>query len=143
MENEQNPLAENLTQTLARLEAAALAFEQALTSLDQRQQALSGDLERISASIEGSQREQELSNRLAAAETELATLRAASTEHGVSSGNSLRRTLPPVTVELLAKQGIGEGSPVDLGTLDRALSGLSLEQRIAVKSQLLRSGSLS
>jgi chromosome segregation ATPase len=137
MENEMNPIAE----TLERLEAATTAFAEALTSLDQRQQTLSGELERISASIEMSQREQELSNRLSEAEAELATLRAASST--TASGNSLRRTLPPVTVELLAKQGIGEGSPVELGTLDAALSGLSLEQRIAVKAQLLRAGSLS
>ena len=35
--------------------------------------------------------------------------------------------------EMLAKHGIGEG-PVDVRTLDAALSGLSLEQRIAVKT---------
>jgi len=139
MENEMNPIAE----TLERLEAATVAFTQALASLDQRQQTLSGELERISASIEMSQREQELSNRLSEAEAELATLRSAATTTVAASGSSLRRTLPPITVELLAKQGIGEGSPVELGTLDAALSGLPLEQRIAVKAQLMRAGSLS
>ncbi len=32
--------------------------------------------------------------------------------------------------------------PVDVRTLDAALSGLSLEQRIAVKTQLLRAGAI-
>jgi hypothetical protein len=49
----------------------------------------------------------------------------------------MRRTVPAATSEMLAKHGVGEG-PVDVRTLDTALAGLSLEQRIAVKSQLLR-----
>jgi hypothetical protein len=56
--------------------------------------------------------------------------------------NPLRRTMPATTTEMLAKHGIGEG-PVDVRTLDAALTGLSLEQRIAVKSQLLRAGSIA
>ena len=141
MDHEEN----RITETLERLEAAASAFERAIASLDKRQQALAGDLERISASIDTSEREQELSERLAAAEAELTTLRAAASareEHTENNTHSLRRTLPPVTVELLAKQGIGDGSPVEIGALDAALSGLPVEQRIAVKAQLLRSGSL-
>jgi hypothetical protein len=56
--------------------------------------------------------------------------------------NPLRRTVPAATTEMLAKHGIGEG-PVDVRTLDAALTGLSLEQRIAVKSQLLRAGAIA
>jgi hypothetical protein len=55
--------------------------------------------------------------------------------------NPLRRTCRR-TSEMLAKHGIGEG-PVDVRTLDAALSGLSLEQRIAVKTQLLRAGAIA
>jgi hypothetical protein len=56
--------------------------------------------------------------------------------------NPLRKTVPAVTSEMLAKQGIGDG-PVDVRTVDAALAGLSLEQRIAVKSQLLRAGAIA
>jgi hypothetical protein len=56
--------------------------------------------------------------------------------------NPLRRTVPATTSEMLAKHGINEG-PVDVRTLDAALAGLSLEQRIAVKSQLLRAGAIA
>ena len=52
------------------------------------------------------------------------------------------RTVPASTSEMLAKHGIGDG-PVDVRTLDAALAGLSLEQRIAVKSQLLRAGAIA
>ena len=56
--------------------------------------------------------------------------------------NPMRRTVPAATSEMLAKHGISEG-PVDVRTLDAALAGLSLEQRIAVKSQLLRAGAIA
>jgi hypothetical protein len=56
--------------------------------------------------------------------------------------NPLRRTVPAATAEMLAKHGIAEG-PVDVRALDAALSGLSLEQRIAVKTQLLRAGAVA
>ena len=56
--------------------------------------------------------------------------------------NPLRRTMPAATSEMLAKHGIGEG-PVDVRALDAALAGLSLEQRIAVKTQLLRAGAIA
>jgi hypothetical protein len=109
-------------------------LEKALSWLEERQGALSGEVERISATVEQSRRETELAERLSAAERELAEVKAA----GPSSVlNPMRRTVPAATSEMLAKHGVGEG-PVDVRTLDTALAGLSLEQRIAVKSQLLR-----
>jgi hypothetical protein len=43
---------------------------------------------------------------------------------------------------MLSKQGFGDGV-VDVRSLDAALVGLSLEQRIAVKSQLRRAGAVA
>jgi hypothetical protein len=122
-----------------RLEAATKALELTLNRLEERiaaATALSGDVERISATVEQSRREVELAERLAAAERELSELRASAV------ANPLRRTVPAATSEMLAKHGIAEG-PVDVRALDRALSGLSLEQRIAVKTQLLRAGAIA
>lgn len=132
METEQKEIAE-------RLEAATALLERTLNWLEERQGALSGEVERISATIEQSRRETDLAEKLAAAEQELAELKAGETQNVLSP---LRKTLPSATSEMLAKQGIGEG-PVDVRTLDAALTGLSLEQRIAVKSQLLRAGSIA
>jgi hypothetical protein len=101
--------------------------------------AISGEVERISATVEQSRRESELAERLAVVEEELAELKAAAS---TPITNPLRRTLPASTSEMLAKHGIGEG-PVDVRTLDAALAGLSLEQRIAVKTQLLRAGAIA
>jgi len=122
-----------------RLEAATTALEKTLSWLEQRQGELSGEVERISATVEQSHRETELAEKLAAVERELAEVKAASTQNAL---NPVRRTMPAATAEMLAKHGIGDG-PVDVRSLDAALSGLSLEQRIAVKTQLLRSGAIS
>jgi hypothetical protein len=100
---------------------------------------VSGEVERISATVEQGKRETELGERLALVERELAELKAGA---GSTAVNPLRRTIPASTSEMLAKHGIGEG-PVDVRTLDAALAGLSLEQRIAVKTQLLRAGAIS
>lgn len=125
-----------------RLEAATTLLEKTLSWLEERQGVLSGEVERISATVESAatdRREAELEEKLAAAERELADLKASA---AATVSNPLRRTLPASTSEMLAKHGIGEG-PVDVHTLDAALSGLSLEQRIAVKSQLLRVGAIA
>jgi len=130
MEAEQKEIAE-------RLENATALLERTLNWLEERQGSLSGEVERISATVEQSRREAELAEKLAAVERELGELKAAATVV-----NPMRRTLPAVTSEMLAKHGIGEG-PVDVRALDAALAGLSLEQRIAVKTQLLRAGAIA
>ncbi len=132
MENKEQEIAE-------RLEAATILLEKTLTRLEERQGELSGEVERISATVEQNRREAELAEKLAMVERELAEVKASSAPAAL---NPLRRTVPAATSEMLAKHGIGEG-PVDVRTLDAALSGLSLEQRIAVKSQLLRAGAIA
>ena len=132
MEKEEKEIAE-------RLEAATTLLERTLSWLEARQGALTGEVDRISATVEQSRREAELAEKLAAAKHELAELKAAAAQTAL---NPLRRTVPAATSEMLAKHGIGDG-PVDVRTLDAALFGLSLEQRIAVKSQLLRAGAIA
>ena len=61
MEKEEKEIAE-------RLEAATSQLEKTLTWLEERQGALSGDVERISATVEQSRREAELAEKLAEAE---------------------------------------------------------------------------
>jgi septal ring factor EnvC (AmiA/AmiB activator) len=132
MENNEQEIAE-------RLEAATTLLEKTLSWLEERQGVLSGEVERISATVEQSRREAELAEKLAAVERELSEVKAAAAPTAL---NPVRRTVPAATSEMLAKHGIGEG-PVDVRTLDAALAGLSLEQRIAVKSQLLRAGAIA
>ena len=51
--------------------------------------------------------------------------------------------MPAATAQFLAKQGLSTLESLEAGALDAALNGLSLEQRIAVKAQLLRAGVVS
>ena len=131
MEQDEKSIAE-------RLEAAATLLEKTLSWLEEHRGALSGEVERISATVEQSRREAELAEKLAAAERELAEVKASAP----SVLSPLRRTMPAATAEMLAKRGISDG-PVDVNALDAALNGLSLEQRIAVKMQLLRAGAIA
>jgi hypothetical protein len=52
-----------------------------------------------------------------------------------------RKTLPVSMSALLAKQGVTVDS-MEAGALDAALVSLSMEQRFAVKAQLMRAGLL-
>lgn len=63
------------------------------------------------------------------------------------SAQVTRKTVPPQVLTLLAKSGVGSyalgaNGHVELPVLDKALEGLPVEQRIAVKSQLARAGAL-
>ena len=127
----------NDNQILERMEAATSLLERTLALLEERHR--TGEVEKISATVEQTRRETELQEKLATAEREIAELKAGAAQ---SVLNPLRRTVPTSTTEMLAKHGIAEG-PVDVRTLDAALAGLSLEQRIAVKSQLLRAGAIA
>lgn len=58
-----------------------------------------------------------------------------------------RKTVTPQVLTLLAKTGVGAGvvgsnGQIDVPVLDKALEGLPVEQRIAVKSQLARAGAI-
>ena len=130
------------TNVAERLASATTLLERTLAWLEERvaaTNALTGEVDKISATVEQSRRESELAEKLASAQREIAELKAASAQNAL---NPLRKTVPAATTEMLAKHGIGDG-PVDVRTLDAALSGLSLEQRIAVKTQLLRAGAIA
>lgn len=140
-------LSENLERMALRMEAAASLFERTAAMLEERDSARSGEVQKIVAAIETSQptsRESELERRLEAAQQQIAELKA---QIGEQSGQpaetpapSGRKTVPAATAQFLARQGISTLDQVEAGALDAALTGLSLEQRIAVKSQLLRAG---
>ncbi len=78
---------------------------------------------------------------------ELAALCVSATATGVTDRvTNSRKTLPTAMSTLLAKQGVSLEpalASVEAGALDLALGPLSIEQRIAVKAQLMRSGLLS
>ena len=129
-------LTQSMERMEARLEAAAALFERTAAMLEERENERSGEVRKIVAAVETG-RETDLQRKLEAAEQQIAELRA----QMETQGKSPRKTVPAATAQFLAKQGIALES-VEAGTLDAALNGLSLEQRIAVKAQLLRAGAL-
>jgi hypothetical protein len=134
---------DDLAMTVERLAAAAGLLEQAAERLAQRQDELAVDAEasigRIVATVEA-KRETELEEKLAAAEARIAELQAAAASVPVTVTNG-RKTLPVAMTTMLAKQGVTVDS-MEAGALDAALVSLSMEQRFAVKAQLLRAGLL-
>jgi len=106
-----------VTSLVARLTAAAGMLEEAAERLAGREVDLEASFGRVAS------REVELEQKLAEANATIASLKAG------------RKTLPAGVATLLAKDG-----SADVASLDVALGSLSVEQRIAVKSQLLRSG---
>jgi hypothetical protein len=134
-----------------RLEAAAALLHQAAERLAARESGFALEAEatlgRIVATVE-SQRETELEQKLAATEIRLAAAEAklalsASVPQTVTHPTG-RKTLPPAMANLLSKQGLSGDSvgSMEAGALDAALTSLSMEQRIAVKAQLMRAGLL-
>lgn len=137
MEIEANDM---LMASVERLNAAAGLLERMVAQLEERG-AMGSEVQKITAEVDrdaATEREMELQRRLAQAEQQIAEMRAQE-----SKGASTRKTLPATTTQLLAKQGITSLDSIEAGALDAALTGLSLEQRIAVKSQLLRAGIVS
>ena len=140
-------LSAGLEKLEARLEAAASLFERTLAVLEERHSTMTGEVQKIVAAVEHNQptsRESELEQKLEAAEQQIAALQAQmEIQRTAAETKPARRTVPAATAQFLTKQGISTLDSVEAGALDAALTGLSLEQRIAVKAQLLRAGVLS
>jgi hypothetical protein len=123
-----------------RLMEAAAALERTVARMAEQQVALATEAEsqvsRIVATVE-SQREVELEHKLAEAEAKIAELVASASTQATG-----RKTLPTSMATMLAKQGVVMDL-VQAGAIDGALASLSIEQRIAVKSELMRAGLLN
>jgi hypothetical protein len=121
-----------------RLEAAAERLEKTVAWLEEHHSAMTGDVSKIVATVDANAdaKHRELERKLEEAEQQIAELKAQ------AAAMNSRKTVPVATMQLLAKQGIGSVEGIEAGSLDAALGGLSLEQRVAVKAQLIRAGAL-
>ncbi len=130
---------------IARLAAAAEQLDQTAARIGARldMQAVGGEVAKVVAAVDSEPfaRLAELEGKLQAAERKIAEL-CAQAQSPAAAAAPGRKTLPAAAAHLLAKHGIDTLEQVHGGALDAALTGLSLEQRIAVKSQLLRAGLL-
>ena len=142
-----------MDELIERLGAAATALERVAEQMAERQIALAAETEqsvgRIVATVE-SQREGELAERLRLTEDKLLAAENRITELTAAAAVSVkaegRKTVSAGMSSMLSKGGISADGLVsgrmEAGSLDSALSSLSIEQRFAVKAELLRSGLL-
>lgn len=125
-----------------RLAAATETLDRVLGKLDAQQEMLNAKVDRIVAAVEENMAQTashsrlegggELSSRIAELEKSNADLKA-------QASRMARKTLSPVVAALIAKNEV-EGEKLDPGMLNKTLAALSVEQRIAVKSELARAG---
>ena len=140
-----------LTTALDRLAAASAALEHLAARINEADEST---ITRIVAQVED-RRTLELEAKLADMQqtiaqrdqriAELEAAAATATDAGCPTSRrdvGSRKTIPTTTATLLAKQGLSIDT-LEAGALDAALTGLSLEQRFAIKAQLLRAGVLS
>ena len=132
-------LAMGIAESVQKLNIAAMALEKLAAVLTEKHAAFEAVADetvgRIVATVES--REAELERKLAEAEAKIAELVASA---GTQPAG--RKTLPTSMATMLAKQGVVMDS-VEAGAIDGALASLSIEQRIAVKSELIRAGVLN
>jgi ABC-type transporter Mla subunit MlaD len=133
---------QQLMASAERLATAAEALDRVVTKLDGQQESLNAKIDRIVAAVddrpapirESGPSTQKLQERIA--ELERVNL-----ELSGQAGRLARKTLPPLVSALLSKN-FAENEQVDNAALDKALSSLSIEQRIAVKAEMARAGML-
>jgi hypothetical protein len=121
---------QQITEGTKRLAEAAEALQQTLTQISAQQQEINAKVDKIVAAIEEGVVVVEGSAPHPYAKNGL--------EGGAPIVHAGRKTLSPLVTMILAKNGVEDGS--DTAVLDKALSTLSPEQRIAVKSEMARAG---
>jgi len=144
--------------TLAdRLAQATQALANALSTLDSQFASLHAKIDRIIAAVdEGELPPQPGNERGSSAAPELqagtgdsslhkkvAELEKANHDLKAQTAAARRKTLSPVVTALLAKEGVEGDTLIDTPIVEKALTGLSIEQRIAVKAELARAGILT
>lgn len=105
-----------------RIASALDKLEQALSRIEAQYEALNTKVDRIIAAVEDDKKED-------------------AGEVKAEAEKAQRKTVSPVIANLLAKSGV-EMATVEDATVEKALAGLSVEQRIAVKAELARAGVL-
>lgn len=128
--------------TLAgQMAQATQSLADALKNLDGQFASLHAKIDRIVAAVDdgdlqaSAKQDGDLRSKLIELETTNRNLKA-------QSDTARRKTLSPMVSALLAKQGVEGDTLIDKPVIEKALAGLSIEQRIAVKSELARAGIL-
>jgi hypothetical protein len=124
-----------------RLAQATQSLADALANLDGQFASLHAKIDRIIAAVDDG----ELQANAATTNSihhKLAELEKANHDLKAQSATARRKTLSPMVSALLAKQGVEGDTTIETSIIEKALAGLAIEQRIAVKAELARAGVL-
>jgi hypothetical protein len=136
--NDTEPTMAGATEKLAQ---ATQSLADALAGLDGQFAALHAKIDRIVAAVDegdlqaSAQPDPKLQDKVAELEKANHDLKA-------QSATARRKTLSPTVTGLLAKEGVEGEALIETPVMEKALAGLSIEQRIAVKAELARAGIL-
>jgi len=124
-----------------KLAEATQAMADALHNINVQFDGLHAKIDRIVAAVEADDvpagvEDASMREKLASAEKANHDLKA-------QAEQARRKTLSPLVTTLLAKEGVEGDALIETPVLEKALGGLSIEQRIAVKAELARAGILT
>jgi hypothetical protein len=122
--------------TTDRLAQATQSLADALVNINGQFESLHAKVDRIVAAID------ENGGRFNAEASKVAELEKANHDLQAQASRARRKTLSPLVTTLLAKEGVEGDALIETPLMERALAGLSIEQRIAVKAELARAGVL-
>ena len=126
-----------------RLAAATETLDRVLGKLDAQQEMLNAKVDRIVAAVEESAAHVEEEHQVEEAggnvAQRLVELEKSNADLKAQAARMARKTLSPVVSALLGKNEV-DGQRLDAAALDKTLTALSVEQRIAVKAELARAG---
>jgi hypothetical protein len=127
----------------AQLSSAAQGLERILGKLEAQYEALNQKIDRIIATVEKAPADESGESGVSAASIPTDRMTKLENENRELRQRAGRKTLVPLVSTLLAKSGMGEGVQIEASTLEKALGGLTVEQRIAVKAELARAGMIA
>jgi hypothetical protein len=123
--------------TTDRLAQATQSLADALVNINAQFESLHAKIDRIVAAID------ESDTSLQAGDRKVAELEKANHDLQAQAERARRKTLSPMVTSLLAKEGVEGDALIETPLMEKALAGLSIEQRIAVKAELARAGILT
>src|SRR5579862_2911062 len=140
------------TPTLAdRLAQATQALADALSNLNGQFASIHAKIDRIVAAVDDGELppqnaeapELQASAQAGVLHAKVAELEKRNADLKAQSAAARRKTLSPAVTALMAKEGIDGDAVIETPVVEKALAGLSVEQRIAVKAELARAGILA
>ncbi len=136
---------QNVTQDPAavagQMAQATQSLADALHTLDSQFASMHAKLDRLVAAVDdGDLQASAQGDR--ALRSQVAQLEKTNQDLKAQSAAARRKTLSPMVSALLAKEGVAGDVAIEAPIIEKALAGLSIEQRIAVKAELARAGIL-